>query len=189
MISKKYYCDICDKYISNKNNHNKTKLHTHLSQCVVNRYYIDDVSVNEIDNTINKHIYDYKKKFHKFNCWCIIKDEYFCEKINMQLVDAPNIKIQNDIIYRRKYNQKDLVNVEIMFVTDLKSATYNYYFQLPKPMIERKLCQIIDRNPNLVKVLDHMPDPYKKHIIMKHWGFQNEGLEGRIRYYMNLLLN
>ena len=65
MIRKKYYCDICDKYISNKKTHNKSNLHTHLSQGVVNRFYINDVSVNEIDNTINKHICDYKKKFRK----------------------------------------------------------------------------------------------------------------------------
>ena len=39
-------------------------------------------------------------------------------------------------------------------------------------MIERKICQIIDRNPNLIKILDHMPEPYKRHIIVKHWGIQ-----------------
>ena len=41
-------------------------------------------------------------------------------------------------------------------------------------MIERKICQIFDRNPNLIKILDHMPKPYKRHIIIKHWGIQNE---------------
>ena len=50
--------------------------------------------------------------------------------------------------------------------TALESATYNHNFQLPKPKIERKICQIIDRNPNLIKILDHMPEPYKRHIII-----------------------
>ena len=58
MINKKYYCSICDKYILNKSSHNKTKLHTHLSLSVVNKYYIPNVPVIEIDNVINKHIYD-----------------------------------------------------------------------------------------------------------------------------------
>ena len=62
------------------------------------------------------------------------------------------------------------MHIEIIFITDLKSATYNHYFQLPKPMIERKICQIIDRNPNLIKILDHMPDPYKSSVVIKHWG-------------------
>ena len=50
-------------------------------------------------------------------------------------------------------------------------------------MIERKFCQIIDRNPNLIKVLNHMPEPYKNHIIIKYWGFQNECFDGVIRNY------
>ena len=62
--------------------------------------------------------------------------------------------------------------MEIVFITDLESATYNHYFQLPKPMIENKICQIIDRNPNLIKILDHMPKPYRRHIIIKHWGIR-----------------
>ena len=40
------------------------------------------------------------------------------------------------------------------------------------------MCQIIDRNPNLVKTLDHMSKPYKNHIVIKHWGFQNEAPDG-----------
>ena len=116
MIRKKYFCNICDKCISNRNRHNKSKLHTLLSRSIVNKYYINDISANERDNTINTHIYDYRKFFHKFSCCCIIQNEYFCEKINMRLVDAPNIKIQNEIISRRKCNQEDLVNIEIMFI-------------------------------------------------------------------------
>ena len=84
------------------------------------------------------------------------------------------IKIHEEILRRNKCRQDDLVCVEIVFVTDLKSATYNHYFQLPKPMIERKICQTIDRNPNLIKILDHMPEPYKRHIIIKHWGIRYE---------------
>ena len=41
-------------------------------------------------------------------------------------------------------------------------------------MIERKICQINDRNPNLIKIIHHMPKPYKRHIIIKHWGIQDD---------------
>ena len=58
-------------------------------------------------------------------------------------------------------------------ITDLESATYNHYFQLPKPMIERKICQIVDHIPNSIKILDHWPKPYKRHIIIEHWLCQN----------------
>ena len=175
MRSKKYYCDICDKYILNKNRHNKTKLHKQLSLSVVNKYYIPNVSVIEIDNVINKHIYDYIKKFHTLSCWCKIQNDYFCEKNKVIWDSLPHaIKIKEKLIKRYNCRQNDLVNIEIIFITDLQSATYSHYFQLPRPMIERKICQIIDRNPNLIKRLDNMPNPYKRHIIIKHWGFRLE---------------
>ena len=62
MINKKYYFSISDKFYLNKSSHNKTKLHTQLSLSVVNKYYIVDVPVNQIDNNINKHIHEYSKK-------------------------------------------------------------------------------------------------------------------------------
>ena len=173
MLCKKYCCKICDKYILNKSSHNKTKLQTQLSFNVINKYYNVDIPVKEIDNVLNKHVCDYNKKFHNFDCWCIIQNDYFCEKNNLIRRIVPDIvKIQAKIIRRYKCRLIHLVYMEIVFITDLESATYNHYFQLPKPMIEHKLCQIIDRNPILIKILDHMPKPYKKHIIIKHWGMR-----------------
>ena len=174
MINKKYYCDICDKYILNKSSHIKTKLHKQLSLSVVNKYYIANIPVIEIDSVINKHIYDYKKNFHDFICWCKIQNENFCEEINMKWIEAPNIKTQNDTISRRNCNQNDLVCIEIMFITNLDKATYNHYFQLPRTMLERRICQIIDRNPNLIKTLSNMPNPFKRHIINKYWSIEHQ---------------
>ena len=133
------------------------------------------MSVIEKDNVVNKHIYDYNKKFLDFSCWCKTQNEFFCEKNKIIWKIVPDvIKIQEKIIKRYNCRQNDLVYIEIIFITDLESATHNHYFQLPKPMIERKICRTIDRNPNLIKILDHMPKPYKKHIIIKHWGFQHK---------------
>ena len=56
MINKNYYCNICDKYVTDKSSHKKTELHTRSSFSVVSKYYIVDVPVIEIDNVINKHI-------------------------------------------------------------------------------------------------------------------------------------
>ena len=170
MINKKYFCNICDKYVLNKSNHNKTKLHTQLSFSGINKYYHVDIPVIEIDNVLNKHICNYNKKFRNFDCWCIIQNDYFCEKnILIRKIVPDIVKIQAEKIRRNKCRLNDLVYMELVFITDLESATYNHYFQLPKPMIERKMCQTIDRNPKLIKILDHMPKPYKRHIIIKHW--------------------
>ena len=81
MINKKYYYNICDKNIPNKNSHNKIKLHTQLSLSVVNKYNNNDIPINEIDNTINKYVYDYNKKIINFVCWCKIQNDHFYEKM------------------------------------------------------------------------------------------------------------
>ena len=38
-------------------------------------------------------------------------------------------------------------------------------------MIERKICQTIDRGPNLMRILNKKPEPYKRHILTKNWCF------------------
>ena len=181
MINKKYYCSIRDKYISNKNSHNKTKLHTQFSLSVVNKYYIDNIPVSEIDNIINNHIYEYKKKFHEFDCWCRIQNDYLCEKIDLRWISGTDVKVQEEIKTRHNCNQNDVVCMEIWFVTDIVNASYSHYFQLPKPMIERNICHVIDRNPNLIKTLNRMPHPYARHIIFKHWGVSFDNHVGIIR--------
>ena len=131
----------------------------------------------EIDNVINKHIYDYNKNFLDSDCWCIRPNGFFCEKNKVIWKIVPDIiKIQEKLISRCKCGQNDLVYIEIIFITDLESATSNHYFQLPKPIIEGKKCQIIDRYPNLIKKLDHMLKLYKSHIINKHWGIQYDDI-------------
>ena len=184
MRSKKYYCDICEKYISNKSSHNKLKLHKHLSLSDVNKNYIPNVSVIEIDNIINKHIYDYNKNFYGFTCWYNIQNDRFSEKNKIIWPSLPRAnKIMENVIKRYNCRENDLIDIEIVFVTDLESATYSHYLQLPRSMLERKICQIIDRNPNLIKRLDKMPRPYKRHIINKHWGFQHQTQFGIRLYY------
>ena len=39
--------------------------------------------INEIDNAIDKYVYEYNKKLIDFVCWCKIQNNHFYEKINM----------------------------------------------------------------------------------------------------------
>ena len=168
MLNKKYYCNICDKNISNKNSHNKTKSHTQLSLSVVDKYNNNDIPINKIDKTINIYVYNYNKKIIDFVCWCRIQNNRFYEKINMGWMDESNIEVQEKIIEKHNCEQDDDVCIELWFMFDINYATDSHYFQLPKSMIERKICQIIDRNPSLIKILKKMPEPYKRHIVIKH---------------------
>ena len=92
------YCDICDKYISNKNRHTKTELQKRLSLSVVNRYHIKNVYVKEIDNVLNGFITDYNKKFLNFVCYCEIQKENFCYKIYFGWINRPNFQIEEKLI-------------------------------------------------------------------------------------------
>ena len=65
-------------------------------------------------------------------------------------MDESNIEVQEKIM-KHNCKQDDDICIELWFITDLNYATYNHYFHLSKPMIERKYCQITDRNPNLIK--------------------------------------
>ena len=97
-------------------------------------------------------------------------------------MDESNIEVQERILKKHNCKQDDDECIKLGFFTDLNYASYIHYFQLPKPMIERKICQIADRNPNLIKIMNKMPEPYKRHIVTKHWCFQHEdrfGLLGK----------
>ena len=184
MVNKKVYCNICDKYISNKNSHNKTKLHTQLYLSVVNKYNTNDIPINEIDNTTNKYVYDYNKRIIDFVCWCKLQNIHFCEKFNMGWMDETNFEVQEKILKKHNFKQDAHVCIELWFITDLNYAIYSHYFQLPKTMIERKICQIIDRNPNLIKIMNKVPEYYKRYIVTKQWCFQHEDRFGIIRNFL-----
>ena len=113
IVKEKNYCNICDKYISNKNSHNKTKLHTKISLSVVKKYKNKDIPINEIDNTIIKYFYDYNKKIIDFVCWCKIENNHFCEKSNRGWMDESNIEVQEKIIEKHNCKQDDDVCIEL----------------------------------------------------------------------------
>ena len=64
------------------------------------------------------------------------------EKINMGWMDESNLEVQEKIIEKHNCKQDDYVCIELWFITHLNYASYSHYFQLPKTMIERKVCQI-----------------------------------------------
>ena len=96
----------------------------------------------------------------------------------MGWMDESNIEVQEKIIKKHNCKQDDDVCIELWFITDLNYATYRHYFQLPRTMIERKICQIKDRNPNLIKILN------KRHFVTKHWCFQHEDGFGIMRIFL-----
>ena len=123
--------------IFQKNSHNKTKLHTKLSLSVVNKYNINDIPMDEIDNTINKYVYHYNRKNLSTSFVGVkYKIIIFMKKIIMGWMDESNIEVQEKNTKKHNCKQDDDVCIELWFITNLNYATYNHYFPLPKPMIE-----------------------------------------------------
>ena len=69
-------------------------------------------------------------------------------------MDESNIEVEEKIIEKDNCKQDDDVFIELWFITDLNHFTYSHYLQLPKHIIERKICQIIDHNPNFDKNIE-----------------------------------
>ena len=182
-MNEKYYCSVCDTYILRKSNHNKSKSHKRLLLSVVNTFLIKQAPVKLIDLVLNRHIIEYNKKFHSFQCYCEFQNENFYCRKNLGWISRPDTKCSE--IIEREYNcsRKELVNMKI-FITDLEYLSYEHYLKQPRQMIERKLCRLIDQNPNLIKTLNNMPMPYKRHLTIEKWGFKLIDPDGVESHYV-----
>ena len=110
--------------------------------------FIKNIKINNINKTINKYIFDHKKKYIRFKFDCRI----------------------DSVI--EKFNKNNKINLYIMFYSEKEDVTYNYYLQCPKPMIENRLLKLLDTNPLLFKSLGPYLDPIPLicYFINKYWG-------------------
>ena len=118
-------------------------------------YLVENISINNMNKTINNYILEHKKKFirYKFDC-----------------------KIDG---MTGNYSKNKKVNLYITFYSEKEDLTHNYYLKSPKPMIETKMFQILDKNPLLIKSLGAYlnSNPLKNLIIFKNWGYNNNRIK------------
>ena len=74
--------------------------------------------------------------------------------------------------------------MKIVFITDLQYQSYEHYLKQPRQMVERRICRLIDQNPNLIKTLEDMPMPYKTHLLVEKWGFKQIDPDGVESHYV-----
>ena len=111
-------------------------------------YFVKNIQINNINNTINNHILEHKRKFIRFKFDC---------------------RIESMI---EKCNKNNKVNLYITFFSEKRNVTHNYYLRCPKPMIENQMLKILNANPLLNKSLGSSLEllPLIDHIIYKYWG-------------------
>ena len=114
-------------------------------------YLVKNIKINTINKIINNYILEHKKKFIRFKLDC---------------------RIDSTIEKSNKYNKVDLY---IIFYSEKKYLTHNYYLKFPRPMIETKMLKILDKNPLLIKSLGAYvdPNPLIDLVIFKYWGYIN----------------
>ena len=69
-----------------------------------------------------------------------------------------------------KYNcsSSDILEMKIVFFTNLQNQSYKHYLQEPKQTIEWCLIKKINQNPNLVKMFDKLPLPFTREVIINN---------------------
>ena len=155
-MGEEYFSDVCDKTFSRsiKKQHEKTKSHIQPSLSVVNRFFIENVSV----------------KLLTFKCSCEFKNGRFSSKMMLRWLCKSNVffagKLQS--IYSRDRNE--LVHMKIVFITNLENQSYRHYLQQPKPMVDWKLIRLMNGNPNLIKKNKKMPRPFSRELIINYRG-------------------
>ena len=110
-------------------------------------YFVENISIININKTIKIYISQYKKKFIRFKFECRINS----------FID--------------EFNKNNKVNLYITFYSHKEDVTLNHYIlSCPKPMIEIKLLKILEANPMFTKSLGRYlyPIPLVEFIILKY---------------------
>ena len=123
MIS--FYCQHCDKNISQKfiKKHNKSKTHLYFyNNFVINKYYIGNLLWRDFEDVIKNYIDEYNNKFKSFSI-----------KIDLQLNNT-NISFSIDNIEGEipLYKFKDIGWVYYKFCQSKKARDFVYYSAIKK---------------------------------------------------------
>ena len=82
-------------------------------------YLLENIRINNINETINNYIFEHKKKFIRVKFDCRI----------------------DGMIDKNSKNKK--VNLFITFYSEKEDLTHKYYLKFPKPMLEYKMLKIL----------------------------------------------
>ena len=125
------------------------------------KYTIDNINLDEVDNTLNAYITIHNEKFNFYliSCKLIIEfDNNFTENIeNNYFYKTDIINIYRNLLYTfynfipRIYKPSDICNIKHMIlktINDRCNMTYKYYKNTPMSMIEKELILILLKIPN-----------------------------------------
>ena len=163
-----FLCTVCDKFIFEKESkHVKfiATLRKEHDKSFYENYIIVNSNLDEIDKLVNDYITSHNKKFNIYfiNCeFNLVFDNSF--KVHIETNYCYNnddiTKIKGYLLYCIEYYKLQgygFCNINEMIIktiSDKYNITYKYYNVEPMQMIESGSNFVIDRNPQLLNVLD-----------------------------------
>ena len=160
-----YFCNTCDKTIKlgYKKRHLNSKIPKTYSDCIVDRYYVENPEFFQIPNILAKHISDFSKKFDFFTIRCgfklVFDKTIYCVKSNSNSIRyhwdlRPFLLAKISDHEQRRYKFSHISEMKITFITLRIYMTYEYYLKQPKSMLQW----------NLIKKIRQKSKYYKKMI-------------------------
>ena len=166
-MSNYFHCDLCDisVNIKSKNRHLNSQSHRSLTNKIIHKSNIKNPNFLQIENILQEHVDDYNKKFEFYLIYCKWK-LHFSDTI----IDIKSDRLHNTFpprwnlrrlllskIERLESNEcifSHISDMEIVFITHWRNATYEHYLKIPKTMLEWTMIKKLANNPNLIKAFN-----------------------------------
>ena len=166
-MSDYFHCELREKSIKirSKKKHLNSKNHKSLTKSIICKYTIENPSFLHIENILKNYVNDYNKKFEFYLISCKWKLHFSDTIINVKSDRLYNIfhagwNLGRYLISRIEYFESNglkfshISELNIVFITDLRNMTYEYYLKIPKPMIEWAIIKKLAINPKLIKAFN-----------------------------------
>ena len=151
-----WHCEICDYIMIEelKNKHLESKFHFSYIHSTIRRYIISNPLLNKIEDTIRKSLRIHYGEYNQFRITLLLK-------LLMPSNQTKYIRIQrssrryrlclpNAIFFPKTKNiieqlYSQILEIIITFDSLSKNITFDHYLTKPKPMLEWKLLEMLDK--------------------------------------------
>ena len=166
-MSNYFHCELCDKSVNikSKKKHINSQSHRSFTNKIIHKSNIKNPNFLQIENILQEHVDDYNKKFEFYLIYCKRKLHFSDTIIDIKSDRLHNIfppswnlrRLLLSKIERLENNEcifSHISDMEIVFITHWRNATYEHYLKIPKTMFEWTMIKKLANNPNLIKAFN-----------------------------------
>ena len=160
--------------------HLNSQSHKSLTRGIIFKYTIENPSIFHMNDILKKYVDDYNKKFVLYIIICKWKLHFSDTIINIKSdrlynIYIPRRKLGPYLISKIEYLENEghkfshISEMNIVFISDPRNMTYEYYLKIPKSMLEWTIIRKLATNPKLIKAFNinshHLLIQKYRHII------------------------